>query len=193
MAAPRTGVSARFNADDRADEMLLAHARQHRRTKILRCYLGVLLAEHELELARIAVAKLEAKREHADARLTGAALRLERSTLRAPFAGIVVARSVEAGQAIVSRCESRTLVVLADSENFIARTALDAPGLINLRIGQEVPILVGNLTLTGKIAAIAPEPLSDVTDGPHYQVDVLLPRPGDGRLRVGQGVTLTLP
>lgn len=40
-----TGVPARFAADDEADEMLLTHARQHRRTKILRCYLGVLLAD----------------------------------------------------------------------------------------------------------------------------------------------------
>ncbi len=40
-----TGVAMRFDADDRADGMLLEHARQHRRTKILRCYLGVLLAD----------------------------------------------------------------------------------------------------------------------------------------------------
>ena len=43
--AALTGVTMRFDADDRADGMLLAHARQHRRTKILRCYLGVLLAD----------------------------------------------------------------------------------------------------------------------------------------------------
>ena len=40
-----TGVRARFASDDEADGMLVTHARQHRRTKILRCYLSVLLAD----------------------------------------------------------------------------------------------------------------------------------------------------
>ncbi len=156
-------------------------------------YDRTLLSEHDLELTRVAVAKLEAERAHADARVARAALRLERGTLRAPFAGIVVARSVEAGQAIVSRCESRTLVVLAGDENFIARTALDAQSIAGLGIGQELAVLAGGLTLTGKVAAIAPEPLPDLTGGPRYLVDVLVPRPEKGGLRVGQGVTLKLP
>ncbi len=156
-------------------------------------YDRTLLSEHDLELVRVAVAKLEADRAHADAGVARAALRLERSTLRAPFAGIVVTRSVEAGQAVVSRCESRTLVVLAGDENLIARVALDAQRLAGLRIGQELAVLAGDLTLTGKVAAIAPEPLPDLSDGPRYVVDVLVPRPENGGLRVGQGVTLKLP
>jgi outer membrane protein TolC len=51
-----TGVATRFDADDRADGMLLAHARQHRRTKILRCYLGVLLADLTFTLENEAMA-----------------------------------------------------------------------------------------------------------------------------------------
>ena len=152
-----------------------------------------LLAEHDLETARIAVAKLDAKRAQADARLARAALRLERGTLRAPFAGIVVARNAEAGQAIVSRCESRTLIVLAGSKNFIARAALDAQGLASIQIGQVLPVLTGNLSLVGKVAAIAPEPLPDRTDGLRFVIDVLFPQPADGKLRVGQTVTLKLP
>ena len=152
-----------------------------------------LLAEHDLETARIAVAKLDAKRVQADARLARAALRLERGTLRAPFAGIVVAGNAEAGQAIVSRCESRTLIVLAGSKNFIARAALDAPAVANLHIGQDLPVRTGNLSLVGKVAAIAPEPLPDRTDGLRFVVDVLFPQPAAGMLRVGQTVTLKLP
>ncbi len=156
-------------------------------------YDRTLLSEHDLELTRVAVAKLEAERAHADARVARAALRLERGTLRAPFAGIIVARSVETGQAIISRCESRTLVVLAGDARFIARTALDAQSIAGLSIGQELAVLAADLTLTGKVAAIAPEPLPDLTDGPRYVVDVLVPRPENGGLRVGQGVTLKLP
>ncbi|MEE8286238.1 MAG: efflux RND transporter periplasmic adaptor subunit [Gammaproteobacteria bacterium] len=156
-------------------------------------YDRTLLSEHDLELSRVAVAKLKAERAHADARVARATLRLERGTLRAPFAGIVVARSVEAGQAIVSRCESRTLMVLAGDENLIARVALDAQSLAGLRIGQELAVLAGDLTLTGKIAAIAAEPLADLDDGPRYLVEVLVPRPANGGLLVGQGVRLKLP
>ena len=54
--AALTGVAMRFDADDGADEMLLAHARQHRRTKILRCYLGVLLADVTFTLENEAMA-----------------------------------------------------------------------------------------------------------------------------------------
>ena len=152
-----------------------------------------LLAEHDLETARIAVAALDAQRARADAHRARAALRLERGTLRAPFPGIVVAGNAEVGQAIVSRCESRTLIVLAGSEHFIARAALGAPDLASLRIGQVVPVLAGDLTLTGKVAAIAPEPLPDRADGLRFEVDVLFPQPADEDLRVGQTVRLKLP
>ena len=54
-------------------------------------------------------------------------------------------------------------------------------------------MLAGGLTLTAKIAAIAPEPLPDLSDGPRYLVEVLVPRPEKGGLLVGQGVTLKLP
>jgi RND family efflux transporter MFP subunit len=155
-------------------------------------YDRTLLSEHDLELSRVAAAKLEAERAHAEARIARAALRLERGTLRAPFAGIIVTRSVEAGQAIVSRCESRTLVVLADDENFIARAALDAQSIAGLSIGRELAVLAGGLTLTGKLTTIALEPLPDLTDGPRYVVDVLLPRPRNGGLMIGQSVTLKL-
>ena len=152
-----------------------------------------LLAEHDLETARIAVAKLEAQRARADAHLARAALRLERGTLRAPFDGIVVVGNAEVGQAIVSRCESRTLIVLAGSKNFIARAALDAPGLANLHIGQELPVLTGDRSLVGKVTAMAPEPLPGHGDGARFVVDVVFPQSADGKLRIGQSVTLRLP
>ena len=84
-------------------------------------------------------------------------------------------------------------MVLAGDENFIARTALDAQSIAGLSIGQELAVLAGDLTLTGKLAAIAPEPLPDLSDGPRYVVDVLVPRPQNGDLLVGQGVRLKLP
>lgn len=156
-------------------------------------YDRTLLAEHDLELARIEVLKLEAQRARAEARVTRAALRLERSTLRAPFDGVVVARSVEVGEAIVSRMESRTLVVLADDRNYIARAALPAARLAGISIGQEVAVRVGGLALTGRVTAISPEPLARKTGGPRYEVDVLIPAPADGGLRIGAPAVVTLP
>lgn len=68
--AALTGVPTRFAADDEADRMLLVHARQHRRTKILRCYLGVLLADltaaHDNEAMAIAYVRMDrARQRHA--------------------------------------------------------------------------------------------------------------------------------
>ena len=136
------------------------------------------------------MAKLEARLAQAEARVALAALRLERSTLRSPLDGVVVARSVEVGQAIVSRVESRTLVVVADDRNFIARATIPAEHLANLRIGQELIVVAGERALTGTIAAIAPEPLAGETA---HEVDVLVPAPPDGGLRIGARVTLKLP
>lgn len=156
-------------------------------------YDRTLISEHDVEVVRIEVVKLEAKRQQAEARVARAALRLERSTLRAPFPGIVVARSVEVGEALASRFESRTLVVIADDRNFIARGLLPAGHLAGLRIGQQATANVGERSLIGTISAIAPEPLVEAAAGPRHEVDVLLPSPEDGGLRVGGRVRLELP
>jgi outer membrane protein TolC len=62
-----TGVTMVFDADNRADKMLLEHARQHRRTDILRRYLGVLIADLtfalENEAMAIAYVRMERARE----------------------------------------------------------------------------------------------------------------------------------
>jgi outer membrane protein TolC len=42
-----TGIPSRFDADDKADEMQTLFARQRRRLKILRCFLGVLRSDFE--------------------------------------------------------------------------------------------------------------------------------------------------
>ncbi len=65
-----TGVAMRFDADDRADGMLLEHARQHRRTKILRCYLGVLLADATFTLENEAMARAYVRMNRARERHT---------------------------------------------------------------------------------------------------------------------------
>ena len=152
-----------------------------------------LLSEHDLELAGIEVATLEARLAQAEARVAMAALRLERSTLRAPFDGVVVARSVEVGQAIVSRMHSRTLMVVADDRNFIARAALPAGSVAALIIGQEVTVAAGGRDLKGTLAAIGPEPLPASGTEPRHEVDVLVPAPEDRGLRLGQRVTVRIP
>lgn len=65
-----TGVATRFDADDRADGMLLEHARQHRRTKILQRYLGVLLADVTFTLENEAMAMAYVRMDRARERHT---------------------------------------------------------------------------------------------------------------------------
>lgn len=166
---------------------------RHELERVEDLYDRTLLAEHDLALARIEVAKLEAQREGAEARVARAALRLERSTLRAPFDGVVVARSVEVGQAIVSRIESRTLVVVADDRNFVARAALPAERLADVRIGQQMAVRVGGRALTGRVTAVSPEPLVRKAGGPRHEVDVMVPAPADGSLRIGAPAVVILP
>jgi multidrug efflux system membrane fusion protein len=156
-------------------------------------YVRTLLSEHELELAKIALAKLEAAGRGTAARLARAEIQLEHATLRAPFAGVIVQRTVENGQSVVSHCESVPLLVLAENDRLVARAQVRAEQLMELRVGQAIAVTTGAQSLKGTVLAMSAEPVDPDAPEPRYAVDVLFQVPGGKRLLVGQPAVLELP
>lgn len=150
-------------------------------------------SEHELALATIGVTRALADEQVARAEVVRAELALERSVLRAPFDGVVVSRSAEIGQSVVTRLQSVPLITLGDSQRLVARAALPAVLLSRLEIGDAVTVdLPRGASVTGAIYALGLEPLSHDGGEPRYGVHVAFRPPPEGALRIGQPVRLIL-
>lgn len=117
-------------------------------------YERTLLADHELDLARIADARAEAELKAAEAAEQQSRLDLKQSELRAPFDARVIARHVQPGQTVVTRMEAPTMLVLAEAGYMQARFELDAEAVAGLANAQPLSISVAGKSYTGKIVSI---------------------------------------
>ncbi len=150
-------------------------------------YDQTVLAEHELEVAKIAFDKATA--EHAQALLTlrVAERALRESTIAAPFDGVVVVRNVEPGQTLVQSQQAPTLLEVADTQTMQVQVFVSAGQARGLKSDTMVAVQVGTLRFSGKIASVAME----AKEG-RYEVRVSFPT--KGRLvRAGEKATLSFP
>ena len=125
----------RARADKRRLAQALAEAKRQR-NRAQELYDRTLLSQHDLDLAKIAYTTARAKYEAADAALIQAMLDLEYSTVRAPFAGVVLARPAQVGQTVVSRLRSVPLVVRAERRRAGAGTAGEEGAGEGLSVGE---------------------------------------------------------
>ena len=89
--------------------------------RAIELYDRTVLSDFERNQAQIALQAARARAEEARADLIQARLDLERSVVRAPFDGMVLAVNVSPGQTIVSAWQSQPLVTLADHRVYHAR------------------------------------------------------------------------
>ncbi len=157
-------------------------------------YERTLIAEHEVQLARIELASAKARYQAAQARLTQARLDLEYSEVRAPFEGLVVRRAVALGQTVVTRLQGTPLLVLAEAGRMLARARVPVGEISRLQERQSLSVTVADHVYQGRIRHIALESESSpVAGGPLYAVDVEFPVPSNVILRAGQPASVTLP
>jgi RND family efflux transporter MFP subunit len=119
------------------------------------------LADHDVELARIAVAQAESALEVARADLAEAELDLERSTVRAPLDAQVLAVQAVPGQVVVNRLQVVPLVTVADVGRPIVRARVPAERRAGLEVGQAVTVQAGGQMLGGRISGIAAPSAAD--------------------------------
>jgi len=146
-----------------------------------------LIAEHELQLANIALAEQRAELAQAVGQRQAAELELERATLLAPFPALVLAVPAIPGQAINNRLAVTPLVILARAEPLVAVARIDETQAAELKPGREVQVAVRGQWFSGTVLGIALEPIEQ-----RYPMQVGFSAPGL-ELRQGEGVVIRVP
>lgn len=190
---PRSFEAALAGAEARRDRSTPERAEAEREVeRAQELYDRTVLSNHELELARIALARADAEQRMAEAAVEQARLDLEYSVVRAPYDALVLERLVEPGQTIVTRERSVPMVTLAETGRFIARVDVEPEIAAALEPGREVELSVGADTGKGRVERVHFDPLPGA-NGPRHRVDVAVPVPAGVTWRRGQAVTLRLP
>jgi RND family efflux transporter MFP subunit len=188
-----------FNAQVKKAEAQVLTAReaheeaQRELERTTEMYERTLLSDHELQLAKIAFSNAAAELQTAEAERTQARLELEYSRVSAPFDGVVLQRSAEVGQTVVTRLQSVPLLTLAETGRMLARIEVGELELEQLRKGMELPVRVGSRSFSGKVQRLGMEPVIAAGGIAKYEIDVLFEYPRAERLRAGQSVVVVLP
>ena len=186
-------------------------------------YRRTVLSTVELDNAKNKLARADAAQKQAQAQLMQAQYELDKSRLRAPFEGWVIARKAEAGQAVAASLEPPVLFVVAARGQYRAQARVPAAQAANLQSGQDVGVVVAGKRYAGKVQSVGFESLEDLTkdsttrgaasamgagnkakgtndkapagnEAADAKVEIsVLFRTGDTMLRPGQAATVILP
>ena len=138
------------------------------------------ISKHDLQLQEIAFAGAESDYTSAQAALDAARLRLEYSSIRAPFSGLVLEVAVAPGKTVVNTQEATPMVTLARNHPMWAVARVEQADLGRLSVGQPASVEVSGQIFKGKVARLSAEP---DTSG-RYTLVVSF-EPGDSLLRAG--------
>jgi HlyD family secretion protein len=118
-------------------------------------------AKTQVAVARSRVAHSEAHVRQSRAALHQAEADLERTVIRAPMDGIVIDRSVTAGQTVAASFQAPTLFTIGDLRAVNVEIAVDEADIGELRAGEDVTFSVDaypDKTFAGRIAQIRKSP-----------------------------------
>ena len=138
------------------------------------------IADRQRDQARNQLTAAQAMLADARARLANAQKQLEKTVIKAPFAGVVSARSVNAGDFVSPGSAAFTIV---NPSTMRLEASVSAEDLAAIRLGAPVEFTVngyGNRRFTGRISSINP-----VADPSTRQVRVIATIPNTGGTLVG--------
>lgn len=127
----------------------------------------------------------------ARAALAQAQYQLRRSSIRAPFDGVVLARQAEPGQTVVSNLMASPLLVVAVRGRYIAAAAVPPARVPMLTPGTTVNVKVGDASYKGVIQVFDVQPPVCAGVPPQAELRVLFQ--ASAALQPGQGATIGLP
>jgi multidrug efflux system membrane fusion protein len=182
---------ARALAGHRHAQALLEEA-QREDERAIELYDRTVLSDFERNQALIALQGARAHAEEARAKLLQARLDLERSVIRAPFDGLVLAVNAAPGQGVVSELQSTPLVTVADNRVYLARARVGAEQAGRLAPGSTLRATVRGQDFEAKIGHVGFEPVAQSGQGPQYELVAEVRAPEGQALRVGETVILHL-
>ncbi|MCR9256222.1 MAG: efflux RND transporter periplasmic adaptor subunit [Alphaproteobacteria bacterium] len=174
----------RLEADRRALEadMAFAEKTERRQQSLERKGFAATAA---LDQAESAVRSLRARILSTEAAIAGVDTRLAKSTLVAPFDGVISVRRVDPGAVLEAGMPVATLMAVARPE---LRIGIAPETAKSLRPGDRVDAAVGRRSYTATVRSVIPQ-VSPVT----RTVDVLFDLEGDQTPEIGQTATISLP
>lgn len=152
-----------------------------------------LIASEELKDAELLMAAAEAELESAKAKQAAADVLLERTELRAPFDGIIVAQNGYQGAVIYKTLQQQPLIAVAPTSQMLARVLVTSDILRRYRPGQSAKINVRGQIRTGTIYSLGVEAVRIDPDGAVYELDIIFDSKPDEILRPSEFVQVTLP
>ncbi|WP_058557366.1 efflux RND transporter periplasmic adaptor subunit [Thiohalocapsa sp. ML1] len=152
-----------------------------------------LIAAEELKDSELAHAAALAEQESDRAAVAAAEVMLERTELRAPFDGIVVARNTYDGAVIFTSLQPAPLVAIAPTDRMLARALVTADVLRRYRPGQPATVLVRGERRSAEVYSLGVEAVRIDPDGAVYEIDVVFDTRPDEILRPSEFVQVLLP
>lgn len=152
-----------------------------------------LIAIEELKDAELKLVAATADEEAAKAKEAAAAVALERTELRAPFDGIVVARNAWAGAVLYKTIQQEPLIIFAPDDRMLARALVTAPVLRRFQPGQKVKIRVNNTLRDAQIYSLGVQAVRVELDGALYYLDAIFDRRPSELLRPSETVQIIVP
>jgi len=122
--------------------------------RAIELYDRTVLSDHDLQVAKNNEVIAKSQFELAKYNLVKAQVEFEYASLRAPFDGLVLRRSVEVGKAMINTQVYDTLITLASSEKYLATAKLTSTQSATVSIGDKVSVLSNGSTYLGSIVAI---------------------------------------
>tara|TARA_R110002020_G_scaffold18983_8_gene65777 strand:- start:1709 stop:2932 length:1224 start_codon:yes stop_codon:yes gene_type:complete len=144
------------------------------------------------DLASVELRSSQESLRRAEAILSEAREQLQKTDIRAPIGGTIVALPIKVGETAIPSTMSlagASLMKIADTSAIQAELKVDEADIARIRMGQQAEVVAAahqDTPLQGKVAQIALAPsLEPGSQGRSYQVDVLLEVPEDLGLRSG--------
>lgn len=115
----------------------------------------------EVKVKEAVIDGIRAQVQQAEAELEIARVRLDRSVIRAPISGIVIHKTVEAGQTVAASLSSPPLVKIAELTRMKVDAWVDEADIGKVEVGQDVEFQVDSYpgrVFEGKVVRIFPSP-----------------------------------
>lgn len=147
---------------------------------------------NQLELAKVELRSSEESLRRADTVLRDARELLEKTEIKAPIDGVVVALPIKVGETAIPSTNAlmgAQLMKIADTSAIQAELKVDEADIARIVVGQSVELYAAAYpddAIPGEISQIALAPTLEVgSQGRAYKVTALLAAPGDMKLRSG--------